>query len=145
MKKRILSILLTLCMVLCLVPTGVFAEGETLKEVKVADEDEIIAALADSTVDVVKLISDIDLGCALWTEYEVTLDLNGHVLKNRRHQNRKRWYHYRWHGQHLPGHRFRRRRVCKKWRPIYHERRQYCGLCGQNRKSAGAGRRRVCG
>ena len=29
MKKRLLSILLTLCMVLCLVPTGVFAEGET--------------------------------------------------------------------------------------------------------------------
>ena len=29
MKKRILSILLALCMVLCLVPTGVFAEGET--------------------------------------------------------------------------------------------------------------------
>ena len=28
MKKRILSILLTLCMVLCLVPTSVFAEGE---------------------------------------------------------------------------------------------------------------------
>ena len=29
MKSRLLSILLTLCMVLCLVPTGVFAEGET--------------------------------------------------------------------------------------------------------------------
>ena len=29
MKKRILSILLTLCMLFCLVPTGVFAEGET--------------------------------------------------------------------------------------------------------------------
>ena len=29
MKKRILSILLTLCMVLCIVPTSVFAEGET--------------------------------------------------------------------------------------------------------------------
>ena len=28
MKKRILSILLTLCMLLCLVPTSVFAEGE---------------------------------------------------------------------------------------------------------------------
>ena len=28
MKKRILSILLTLCMVLCIVPTSVFAEGE---------------------------------------------------------------------------------------------------------------------
>lgn len=30
MKKRIYSILLTLCMVLCLVPTGVFAEGKVL-------------------------------------------------------------------------------------------------------------------
>ena len=29
MKKRLLSILLTLCMLFCLVPTGVFAEGET--------------------------------------------------------------------------------------------------------------------
>ena len=29
MKKRILSILLALCMLFCLVPTGVFAEGET--------------------------------------------------------------------------------------------------------------------
>ena len=29
MKKRILSILLTLCMVLCLVPTSIFAEVET--------------------------------------------------------------------------------------------------------------------
>ncbi len=29
MKKRILSILLPLCMLFCLVPTGVFAEGET--------------------------------------------------------------------------------------------------------------------
>ena len=29
MRKRILSILLTLCMLFCLVPTGVFAEGET--------------------------------------------------------------------------------------------------------------------
>ena len=27
MKKRILSILLTLCMVLCLMPTAAFAEG----------------------------------------------------------------------------------------------------------------------
>ena len=29
MKKRIIGILLTLCMMICLVPTGVFAEGET--------------------------------------------------------------------------------------------------------------------
>ena len=30
MRKRVLSILLTLCMLFCLVPTGVFAEGETV-------------------------------------------------------------------------------------------------------------------
>ena len=29
MKKRILSILLTLCMVLCLVPTAAFAEADS--------------------------------------------------------------------------------------------------------------------
>ena len=28
MKKRILSILLTMCMVLCIMPTDAFAEGE---------------------------------------------------------------------------------------------------------------------
>ena len=32
MKKRIISILLTLCMVLCLVPTGIFADGETTRK-----------------------------------------------------------------------------------------------------------------
>ena len=30
MKKRIFSILLTLCMALCFMPKGVFAEGETV-------------------------------------------------------------------------------------------------------------------
>ncbi len=32
MKKRLLSILLTLCMILCIMPTSVFAEGETAKK-----------------------------------------------------------------------------------------------------------------
>lgn len=35
MKKRILSILLTLCMVICLVPTSVFAEGDTAETVDI--------------------------------------------------------------------------------------------------------------
>ena len=107
MKKRILGILLTLCMVFCLAPTGVFAEGETTKIV--AAKQELVNALADDTqlrsvavqsigpneaeveldlyekisaqVSVIKLISDIELGRSLPIDYEVTIDLNGHVLK----------------------------------------------------------------
>ncbi len=81
MKKRIFSILLTLCMVLCLVPTRVFAEGETLKEVKVADEAEILAALADSTVDVITLKSDIAVSSTLIVKRTVTLDIYGYMLE----------------------------------------------------------------
>ena len=45
MKKRILSILLALCMLFCLVPTTAFAEGETNR--KVETEQELVDALAD--------------------------------------------------------------------------------------------------
>ena len=78
MKKRILSILITLCMVLCLVPTGVFAEGETVKTV--ATERELIDALNDSTNDTVKLTADIKFNDTLNITRTVTLDLNGCML-----------------------------------------------------------------
>ena len=79
MKKRILSILLTLCMVLCLVPTTAFAEGETNR--KVETEQELVAALADSSVDIITLKNDIAIGTTLTVLRKVTLDLNGYVLK----------------------------------------------------------------
>ena len=79
MKKRILSILLTLCMVLCLAPVGVFAEGETTK--KVETEQELVDALADSTVDVIKLGSDIAVSSTLTVERAVTLDIYGYMLE----------------------------------------------------------------
>ena len=79
MKKRILSILLTLCMVLCLVPTTVFAAGETNR--KVETEQELVAALADDTADVIRLTKDIDISNSLTILRKVTLDLNGYVLK----------------------------------------------------------------
>ena len=81
MKKRILSILLTLCMALCLMPTSVFAEGETLKEVKVADEEEILAALADNTVDIITLKNDIEVRSTLIVDRAVTLDIYGYMLE----------------------------------------------------------------
>ena len=79
MKKRILSILLTLCMVLCLVPTTAFAAGETNR--KVETEQELVDALADSSVDIITLKNDIAIGTTLTVLRKVTLDLNGYVLK----------------------------------------------------------------
>lgn len=79
MKKRILSILLTLCMVLCLVPTTAFAAGETSR--KVETEQELVDALADSSVDIITLKNDIAIGTTLTVLRKVSLDLNGYVLK----------------------------------------------------------------
>ena len=79
MKKRILSILLALCMLFCLVPTTAFAAGETNR--KVETEQELVAALADDTADVIRLTKDIDISNSLTILRKVTLDLNGYVLK----------------------------------------------------------------
>lgn len=79
MRKRILSVLLALCMVICLVPTSVFAEGVTSK--KVETQQELVAALADDTVDVIKLGSDIAIDATLNITRTVTLDLVGYMLE----------------------------------------------------------------
>lgn len=79
MKKRILSILLTICMLFCLTPTTAFAAGETNR--KVETEQELVAALADGTADVIRLTKDIDISSSLTILRKVTLDLNGYVLK----------------------------------------------------------------
>ena len=79
MKKRLISILLTLCMLFCLVPITAFAEGETNR--KVETEQELVDALADSSVDIITLKNDIAIGTTLTVLRKVTLDLNGYVLK----------------------------------------------------------------
>ena len=79
MKKRILSILLALCMLFCLVPTTAFAEGEANR--KVETEQELVDALADSSVDIITLKNDIAIGTTLTVNRKVTLDLNGYVLR----------------------------------------------------------------
>ena len=136
MKKRILSILLTLIMMVCLMPTAVQAEegeaehtieslegssttetatqpgvGEYTEGVEsvsqngesptvemfsstnatgivsqtasVGSKDDLVAALEDTTVDIVQLNANISLGggVTLTVAREVTLDLNGYVLK----------------------------------------------------------------
>ena len=79
MKKKIMSILLTVCMMLCLVPTSVFAEGETAQGVTSAQE--LTDALADSAVDIIKLKQDIEISSTLIVARPVTLDLYGYMLE----------------------------------------------------------------
>ncbi|MDO4479605.1 MAG: InlB B-repeat-containing protein [Erysipelotrichaceae bacterium] len=72
MKKRILSIALSLCMVLMLVPMTVLAEGD--------DTQELQTLLNDGGT--VKLEKDYTITSSLQVDNKtVTLDLNGHVIK----------------------------------------------------------------
>ena len=50
-------------MLFCLVPITVFAAGETNR--KVETEQELVAALADDTADVIRLTKDIDISNSL--------------------------------------------------------------------------------
>ena len=79
MKKRLLSIVLILSMMMCLVPITAFAEGETVKDV--STEQELVDALADSTVDVITLKSDIAVSSTLIVKRTVTLDIYGYMLE----------------------------------------------------------------
>lgn len=81
MKKQLVSILFALCMVLCLVPLAVFAEGETENVQEVRTKDELVTAMASDNVTTVKLAADIDIDATLKVDRTVTLDLNGQVLK----------------------------------------------------------------
>lgn len=66
-------------MLFYLVPTTAFAAGETNR--KVETEQELVDALADSSVDIITLKNDIAIGTTLTILRKVTLDLNGYVLK----------------------------------------------------------------
>ena len=81
MKKQLVSILFALCMVLCLVPLAVFAEGETENVQEVTNQTDLFNAVAGNTVTTVKLVSDIDIDATLTVDRTVTLDLNGKVLQ----------------------------------------------------------------
>ena len=78
MKKRILSCLMALALCLTLLPTAALAEGAPAE---VSTADALIAVLADSTKNHIKLTEDIEINDTLTVSREVTLDLNGKVLK----------------------------------------------------------------
>ncbi len=81
MKKKLLSILLTFCMVLTLLPTAAFAEdGTSAAATEVQTETDLRKAVNNSSVSVVKLTADINISTSLTITRAVTLDLNDHVL-----------------------------------------------------------------
>ena len=76
MKKRILSILLLCCMVLTLLPVTAFAAAK----IEVGTEAELLAALADNTIDKITLTADITVSQTLVIDRQVVLVLD-HSLK----------------------------------------------------------------
>ena len=78
-KTKLLTVLLTLCMLLSLVPmtaTTAFAANTTT----VTNETELTAALNNADCTEIKLGSNIETTGKLYVERTVTLDLNGHTL-----------------------------------------------------------------
>ena len=83
MKKRILSILLTLCMVLCLMPTAVFAEGnEDMPTQALANVDitfpkpEEGKKIGDGSAASASDLTFLDFGPALWQKGSEPKKLN---------------------------------------------------------------------
>ena len=76
--------MLTLCMVLCLVSTSVFAEDNIAASgtAEVSTAAELVSAIREASYGTVKLTSDIPIYTTLVVNRTVTLDLNGYVLKN---------------------------------------------------------------
>ena len=80
MKKRWLGILLTICMVLTLLPTAAWAEGETEPVTKVVSTAEELTAAVNVGGNI-KLTASIKIDGMLTIERPVTLDLNNYELK----------------------------------------------------------------
>ena len=87
MKRKLLSILLTLCLAFSLLPTAALAEGEgtqtndvaQIGETKYATLREAVNAANDNTV---KLLENVTEDINIPTGINVTLDLNGHKITN---------------------------------------------------------------
>lgn len=75
--------MLTLCMVLCLVSTSVFAKDNMAASgtAEVSTAAELVSAIKEASYGTVKLTSDITIYTTLVVNRTITLDLNGYVLK----------------------------------------------------------------
>lgn len=87
MKRKLLSVLLTLCLAFSLLPTAALADGEgtqtndvaQIGETKYATLKEAVNAANDNTV---KLLENVTEDINIPTGINATLDLNGHKITN---------------------------------------------------------------
>ena len=80
MKRKLLSVLLMLCLAFSLLPTAALAEGENVAKVGDTEYTTLQAAIdAASRKATVTLLADTRENVTIGTPY-VTLDLNGHTL-----------------------------------------------------------------
>ena len=87
MKRKLLSVLLTLCLAFSLLPTAALADGEgtqtndvaQIGETKYATLQEAVNAANDNTV---KLLENVTEDINIPAGINVTLDLNGHKITN---------------------------------------------------------------
>ncbi len=86
MKKRFLSILLTICMVLTLVPTTVIAQTQNsiaLTKTYLQNNSYVLTGgSTESEMTYFYLDEDIDIDRVITVKGYVNLDINGHILKN---------------------------------------------------------------
>ena len=84
MKRKLLSVLLTLCLAFSLLPTAALADGETaVAKVGVTEYATLAEAVekADSGATVT-LLKDTAVSAMIMLEKSLTLNLNGHKLNN---------------------------------------------------------------
>lgn len=87
MKRKLLSVLLTLCLAFSLLPTAALADGEGTQTNDVAQIGETKYAMLQEAVNVandntVKLLENVTEDINIPTGINVTLDLNGHKITN---------------------------------------------------------------
>ena len=88
MKRKLLSVLLTLCLAFSLLPTAALADGEgtqtndvaQIGETKYATLQEAVNAAKDG--DTVTLLGDVTTKATIPAEKTITIDLNGKTLKH---------------------------------------------------------------
>ena len=80
LTKKLLAILLAVCMIAALTHVSVFAEGENVTATTVSNETELKAALENEDCAEIKLGGNVETTWELDVARTVTLDLNGYTL-----------------------------------------------------------------
>ena len=81
MKRKLLSVIMALAMMLTLLPATAFAADETAGSTKIATEKDLTAAIAAAQPgDTVTLTGNIDVTAPIVITKELTLNLGGNML-----------------------------------------------------------------